>query len=225
MNNAFFLYRISDTMADFFEFQVSRRYVEKTSFDKYRDKAFFIDKNEPKDQRKALNSLKDLIGASMNFALKDKSCCIDDDFLMRFLYARKFQPESAFQLIINYHLFKQRNKMLLSKLNIFDETIQLALRDCNPTILKDRDRRGRRVIVFYTANWDPTKYTLEDVFRTFLLTLDILLEDKQNQMLGFVVIVDWTNFTFKQSSHLHPKTLKLWIEGLQVSGFMVFFFL
>ena len=56
-----------------------------------------------------------------------------------------------------------------------------------------------------------------DVYRAFLLTLDKLLEKIKNQMLGFVVIVDWTNFTYRQSTHLSPKILKLMIEGLQVS--------
>lgn len=54
-----------------------------------------------------------------------------------------------------------------------------------------------------------------------LLTLEKLLENKQNQANGFVAIVDWTNFTLRQSAHLNPKILKLMIEGLQVCEFVI----
>ena len=35
-------------------------------------------------------------------------------------------------------------------------------------------------------------------------------------MNGFVIIVDWSEFTFKQSTWIQPHILKLMIEGLQV---------
>lgn len=203
-------------MSEYFEFQRSKRFSDPMQ-DYYHRTQQKFNKHEPLDRRRALNSFKDIIGASMNFALKDKSCCNDDEFLYRFLYARKFECEAALELLIDYFLFKQRNSQLLHRLSIFDGRIQLVLRDGNPAVLKQRDRRGRKVIVFTTSNWEPTTYSLEDVYRAFLLTLDKLLENKQNQALGFVVIVDWTNFTLRQSSYLTPKILKLMIEGLQVS--------
>lgn len=200
-------------MSEYFEYQLSSRF--NTNHLSYIEKRNGINRYEPNERRKALLILKDMIGASTNLALKDKSCYGDDDFLLRFLFARKFRVNEAFDLIINYHSYKQRNKILLQRLTVFDETIQLALRDGFPSILEERDRRGRKVLIFYTSNWDPNLYSLEVVYRAFLLSLEKLLEDKQNQSQGFIVIVDWTNFTLRQSSHLTPKTLKLMIEGLQ----------
>ncbi|XP_055596826.1 clavesin-2-like [Uranotaenia lowii] len=172
-------------------------------------------KNESTDRSRALIALKELIGASMDYALKDKSCFQDDEFLFRFLYARKFNVDDAFQLIINYHAYRQKNSALLQRLSVLDENIQLALRDGFPGVLPNRDRRGRKVLVFLAANWDYSSYSLVTVYRALLLSLEKLLEDKQNQANGFVVIVDWTNFSFRQSSNLNPKVLKLMIEGLQ----------
>ncbi|XP_037961130.1 clavesin-2-like [Teleopsis dalmanni] len=204
-------------MSEYFEFQMNKRY-ESNAFN-YFDKRPYekkkINVREPNEQLRLLQVFKDKIGASINLALRDKSCCSDNSFLNRFLFARKFQCDEALQLLINYFSYKERNKGLLQKINIFDESIQLALRDGNPAVLTQRDRRGRKVITFSCSNWDPTKYTIEDVYRAILLSLDKLLENASNQSLGFVVIVDWTNFTFKQSAQLSPKTLKLMIEGLQ----------
>ncbi|XP_039445564.1 clavesin-2-like [Culex pipiens pallens] len=172
-------------------------------------------KNEPTDRSRALIALKELIGASMDYALKDKSCFQDDEFLFRFLYARKFNVNDAFQLVINYHAYRQRNGSLLQRLSVLDENIQLALRDGFPGVLPNRDRRGRKVLIFLAAIWDYSSYSLVTVYRAMLLSIEKLLEDKQNQANGFIAIVDWTNFTFRQSSNLNPKVLKLMIEGLQ----------
>ncbi|XP_062546914.1 clavesin-2-like [Armigeres subalbatus] len=172
-------------------------------------------KNEPTDRSRALKALKELIGASIDYALKDKSCFQDDEFLLRFLYARKFNVDDAFQLVINYHAYRQRNGPLLQRLSVLDENIQLALRDGFPGVLPNRDRRGRKVLIFLAGNWDYSSYSLVTVYRAMLLSLEKLLEDKQNQANGFIAIVDWTNFTFRQSSNLNPKVLKLMIEGLQ----------
>ncbi|XP_065357389.1 clavesin-2-like [Calliphora vicina] len=166
------------------------------------------------NHQQILEIFRSMIESSINLALKDKSICFDDSFLYRFLYAKKFDCNAAMDLIINY-LVNKRNTMIWQNINIFDEKIQHALVDGNPGILNERDRRGRQVITFTAANWNTSKYSLEDIYRALLLTLDTLLEDIQNQALGFVIIVDWTNFTYKQSKYLTPKIMKHIIEGLQ----------
>jgi CRAL/TRIO domain/CRAL/TRIO, N-terminal domain len=175
-----------------------------------------FNKHDANERYRALCIIKDLIGASRDLALKDKSCYSDDEFLYRFLFARKFNVTEAFQLLINYQNYRQKNHELLQRLCVLDDTIQMALRDGFPGVLKNRDRRGRKVLVFFTSNWDYTQYSLLTIYRAMLLTLEKLLENKQNQANGFVAIVDWTNFTLRQSAHLNPKILKLMIEGLQV---------
>lgn len=172
--------------------------------------------NDAKDRLRAVTELQQLIGESIDLAMKDKSCVDDDEFLMRFLFARDFCVADAFKLLINYHAFKQQNAGTLTKISALDESIQLALRDGFPTIIPQRDRRGRKILVLYASNWNPQAYTLLTIFRSLLLSLEKLLEDIQNQANGFVLIVDWTNFTYKQTGHLQLKTIKLMIDGLQV---------
>jgi len=65
------------------------------------------------------------------------------------------------------------------------------------------------------------RYTLVDILRAILLSLEAMIEDPELQVNGFVLIIDWSNFTFKQASKLTPSMLRLAIEGLQV----IFFFL
>lgn len=173
-----------------------------------------------KNLQKVLENFKRMIESSTNLALKDKSICYDNSFMFRFLYARKLNCDDAMALLINYFLNK-RNNTCMQNINIFDIKIRYALLDGNPGIIAERDRRGRKVITFSAANWDVSKYALEDIYRAFLLTLDALLEDTQNQVLGFVIIVDWTNFSYKHSMHITPNGLKLIIDGLQVKYILI----
>lgn len=170
--------------------------------------------NEPRDRSRALTEMKDRIGASINFAFKDKSCLQHDDFLFKFLFAKKLNVDEAFQLLINYFNFRQKHPDLFNEMSIMTEAVQQSLKDGFPGVLPERDRRGRRVIVYFASNWNFQQYSLLSIFKATLLTLDKLMTDKQNQANGLVVIVDWTNFTFRQSSQLNPKVLKLMIEGL-----------
>ena len=47
--------------------------------------------------------------------------------------------------------------------------------------------------------------------------MELLLEDRQNQLIGFVFVVDWTNFTLRDYIDLSPKMSKLMIDGFQDS--------
>lgn len=85
-----------------------------------------------------------------------------------------------------------------------------------PAVLEKPDHFGRRLIVLYSANWDVIKYGLATIYRSILLTLEKLIDSDECQINGFVIIVDWSQFTFRQSTWLNPKILKLMIEGLQV---------
>lgn len=67
------------------------------------------------------------------------------------------------------------------------------------------------------------RYTLVDILRAILLSLEAMIEDPELQVNGFVLIIDWSNFTFKQASKLTPSMLRLAIEGLQVTLLFSFF--
>ncbi|XP_063709873.1 clavesin-2-like [Culicoides brevitarsis] len=171
--------------------------------------------NEPRDRSKALMDLKDRIGSSIDFVFKDKSCMQDDEFLFRFLFAKKLNVDEAFKLLLNYYKYRQSNPEVFNDCSIQTESVQACLKDGFPGVLDEKDRRGRKVLVYFAANWNPANYSLLSIYKATLLTLDKLLMDKQTQCNGVVVIVDWTGFTFKQSMQLNPKVLKLMIEGLE----------
>ena len=140
----------------------------------------------------------------------------DDAFILRFLRARKFDTFEAFKLFGRYFEYRQNNPNLFSNFQASEKCIKEALYDGIPGVLESCDSSGRRIIVLYSANWDNQRYGLAAIYRALLLTLEKLVDEEECQINGFVIVVDWSQFTFRQSTWLNPKILKLMIEGLQV---------
>ena len=115
-----------------------------------------------------------------------------------------------------YFDYRQNNRNLFKKFSASETDIKIALLDGFPGVLPQVDHHGRRILVLFSANWDNHRYGLASIYRAILLTLEKLIEDEETQVNGFVIIVDWSQFSFKQSTWINPKLLKLMIEGLQV---------
>nr|CAH7733964.1 unnamed protein product [Callosobruchus chinensis] len=167
----------------------------------------------PKDQVSAINSLRSVIRNCEDFELKN-NIPQDDKTLRKFLYARKFDVADTFTLMKNYYLYRKRNTDLFTNFTLDADDIQKALENSLPGVLPQKDRKGRCVLVLTGSNWDCS-YNLLSIYRALLFALEHLVEHIHNQANGFVIIVDWTEFTFRQSTYLKPWILKLMIEGLQ----------
>lgn len=141
----------------------------------------------------------------------------DDAFILRFLRARKFHHFEAFRLLAQYFEYRQQNLDMFKSFKATDPGIKQALKDGFPGGLANLDHYGRKILVLFAANWDQSRYTLVDILRAILLSLEAMIEDPELQVNGFVLIIDWSNFTFKQASKLTPSMLRLAIEGLQDS--------
>ncbi|ESO85290.1 hypothetical protein LOTGIDRAFT_179489 [Lottia gigantea] len=139
----------------------------------------------------------------------------DDVFILRFLRARKFNTEETFKLYARYFEYRQNNKNLFKGFQASEKGVKEALNDGLPGVLPNCDYRGRRILLLYAANWDNSRYGLAAIYRAILLTLEKLIDEEEVQINGITVVVDWSQFTFKQSTWLNPKVLKLMIEGLQ----------
>ncbi|CAH1776262.1 unnamed protein product [Owenia fusiformis] len=139
----------------------------------------------------------------------------DEEFILRFLRARKFQTFEAFRLYARYFEYRQHNKNLFKKFHASEPGIKEALYDGFPGVLPQTDHNGRKILILYSQNWDNERYGLAAIYRAILLTLEKLIACEETQINGFVLIIDWSNFTFKQSTWINPKLLKLMIEGLQ----------
>uniref|UniRef100_A0A8C0IXA7 Clavesin-2 n=1 Tax=Chelonoidis abingdonii TaxID=106734 RepID=A0A8C0IXA7_CHEAB len=119
----------------------------------------------------------------------------DDAFILRFLRARKFQHFEAFRLLAQYFEYRQQNLDMFKSFKATDPGIKQALKDGFPGGLANLDHYGRKILVLSPSIID--RYTLVDILRAILLSLEAMIEDPELQVNGFVLIIDWSNFTFK----------------------------
>ncbi|KAI4806704.1 hypothetical protein KUCAC02_017517 [Chaenocephalus aceratus] len=139
----------------------------------------------------------------------------DDDFILRFLRARKFNQTETFRLLAQYFQFRQQNLDMFQSFKVDDPGIKRALMDGFPGVLETPDQHGRKILILFASNWDQSRNSFTDILRAILLSLEVLIENPELQINGFILIIDWSNFSFKQASKLTPNILKLAIEGLQ----------
>ncbi|XP_015252282.1 PREDICTED: clavesin-1-like isoform X3 [Cyprinodon variegatus] len=141
----------------------------------------------------------------------------DDEFILRFLRARKFDHMETFRLLAQYFQFRQQNLDMFQSFKVDDPSIKRALMDGFPGVLETPDQHGRKILILFASNWDQSRNSFIDILRAILLSLEVLIENPELQINGFTLIIDWSNFSFKQASKLTPNILKLAIEGLQDS--------
>lgn len=63
-----------------------------------------------------------------------------ENFLLRFLHARKMKVEESFKLLRRYHDYRKENTALFNNMNLNNTLIQQALYDGFPGVLDHRDR-------------------------------------------------------------------------------------
>lgn len=139
----------------------------------------------------------------------------DTEFILRFLRARKYKPQEAFEVFLNYYHFMHRNHSFYAGYNVNNPEVRLALENGLPAVLKETDSHGRRIIVMYTAQWDWNRFPITAIHRAICLSLDELLNDIMVQEKGVVMIIDWSGFTFRQYAKLQISSVRLVVDSLE----------
>uniref|UniRef100_T1IME1 CRAL-TRIO domain-containing protein n=1 Tax=Strigamia maritima TaxID=126957 RepID=T1IME1_STRMM len=138
---------------------------------------------------------------------------MDDAFLLRFLRARKFDINRAFQLIKNYYKIRLQNPHIYINYRPSDLTKVFAHN--LQIILPDRDQFGRKIFIFNAGKWTPELCSLDDYERTNIMCMEMAIEEEETQINGFICIVDMKGFTIHQATHCRPADVKRVVSLIQ----------
>lgn len=116
----------------------------------------------------------------------------DDDFLIRFLRSRKYNKDRAFDLLLNYSLFRRKHQSFFKTLKV--SCLRPVFEDGLPMVSPLRDQLGRNIVYFFSGNWNTSLYTFEDILRALLLTIEYLIESERTQLFGVVLVIDFTGW-------------------------------
>ncbi|XP_075992607.1 alpha-tocopherol transfer protein isoform X2 [Anticarsia gemmatalis] len=148
---------------------------------------------------------------------------MDDEFLIRFLRARKFIPQRAHRLIVNYYQFREDYPELVE--NIFPLDLR-NIGDANViTVPPYKDQAGRRLLFYRIGCWDPNTVSVDDLFKATILALEIGLLEPRSQILGGVAIFDLEDFGIQHAWQVTPsvaaKMVKLLVSCFPMNTYAI----
>ncbi|KAL2732004.1 clavesin-2-like [Vespula squamosa] len=166
---------------------------------------------DKRDKKLAIKSVRAILREMPDVDLKHCT----DEYITRFLLARKYRAEQAAALIAAYQAQIAHRQDIFGNLTARDPALQRALRAGIPGVLPARDRKGRCVLVILASQWDPIAVPALSVQRAIFLVLEILIQDPRNQQSGFVAVVDWSGFSLRQGGALGAAALRNLIAALR----------
>ncbi|XP_071558126.1 clavesin-2 [Temnothorax nylanderi] len=166
---------------------------------------------DKRDKKLAIKTVRSILRQMPNVDLEHCT----DEYITRFLLARKYRTEQAAALIAAYQAQITHRQDIFGNLTARDPALQRALRAGIPGVLPARDRKGRCVLVILASQWDPVAVPALSVQRAIFLVLEILIQDPRNQQSGFVAVVDWSGFSLRQGGALGAAALRNLIAALR----------
>ncbi|XP_058799097.1 clavesin-2-like [Phymastichus coffea] len=173
----------------------------------YQDEARF----NIRDRKLAIKTVRAILRDMPGVELNDCT----DEYITRFLLARKYRTEQAAQLIAAYQAQIAHRQDIFGNLTARDPKLQRALRAGIPGVLPARDRKGRCVLIILASQWDPITIPALIVQRAIFLVLETLIQDPRNQQSGFVCVVDWSGFSLRQGGALGAAAVRNLISALR----------
>lgn len=83
------------------------------------------------------------------------------------------------------------------------------------TMLENRDQFGRRVYVIRVDNFDSTKVTVEEIFRTNMMALEHIVREPETQIAGLAILLDMNGLSLNHAKFFTPYYAKKMVELVQ----------
>jgi len=126
----------------------------------------------------------------------------DKEFLLRFLRARNYHVEASYRLFVNYHEFREKNTEYYKGINPLD---LYFIGDADVvSVLPYREQNGRRILICRIGKWNPSDYSIDELFKVVLAILEMGVLEPRAQILGGLVIFDFDGFGIHQAWQITP---------------------
>lgn len=126
----------------------------------------------------------------------------DDAFLLRFLRGRHFKINASHRLLVNYYNFKLENPAFFKDVNL--SHLQRMGDEDIITVPPYRDQTGRRILLYRMGNWDPKKYSTDQLFQATMAILELAILEQRAQILGGIAMFDLGNLSMQQAWYITP---------------------
>ncbi|XP_077990563.1 alpha-tocopherol transfer protein-like [Glandiceps talaboti] len=165
------------------------------------DKAKRELKEDPDTRQQQLDKLRKLFDSRPDIKFR-----LDDEFLLRYLRCKKFEPERAFKTLVHYYEVRRDYK------EVFNNFVPSAVADILAMkvhyLSAGRDNDGRRVFLFKPGVINADKHGILPAIRASIMFMEKILEEEETQVNGIVAISDVVGMTMSHVTSLGPNTAR-----------------
>ncbi|XP_075214787.1 alpha-tocopherol transfer protein-like [Lycorma delicatula] len=163
----------------------------------------------PEKTKESLAAIRKLLEAEIGLNAKN-----DDAFLLRFLRAKKFDVSKAFSMLQRYYQMKAESPELF-RVPLPSKKLHILEMQCQ-TMLPERASNGSRVYIFRVDKCNISKVTVDDVFCTNVMALELVVREPETQVAGLTAVVDMNGFGLQQhAKFLSPYYAKRTVDVIQ----------
>jgi len=130
---------------------------------------------------------------------------LDSNFLLRFLRAKKFSVPITQEGIERYLLLRQSYDSCFQNLDMTLPNMKTLIDLGYIFAVPQRDSLGRRVVITRPGVFDPYKFPNSDLLKIHGMAYETLMEDEENQIRGFVHVVDAAGVSLPYMTLFTPK--------------------
>ncbi|XP_049814727.1 alpha-tocopherol transfer protein-like isoform X2 [Schistocerca nitens] len=139
-------------------------------------------REDPATRQHALQQMRSWITSNPRIV----NCRLDANFLLRFLRTKKFSCPMAQESLERYLLLRQTFSHAFRNLDINNPRMDYLISAGYVFATPQRDKLGRRVVIYRPGVFDPYKFTNEDMCRVHGIAWETLMECEENQVRGYV---------------------------------------
>ncbi|XP_077559986.1 alpha-tocopherol transfer protein-like [Haemaphysalis longicornis] len=172
------------------------------------------------------NGLKQLRQLVSEESLLD--CPTNEEFLIKFLRARKYDVAKALNNIRKYFKVRRASPELFEDRNSFSTVFNKLCREHQVvTVSHKKDPEGRGVAMMRFGTWNTSICSLNDFIRMSMIQAEYMLLEEENQRRGIVIIMDFKGLSAYHLTQYTPSSIKRTFDLMQdcypvrIKGFYV----
>ncbi|GIY48462.1 alpha-tocopherol transfer protein [Caerostris extrusa] len=157
---------------------------------------------------RCLDTLKEMLRREI-----DLNPCLDDNFLIGFLRARKFHCQLAFNLLKKYYMAPVTYPSMFK--NFTPRSCVNAINSNLHYFLPYRNSDGCAILLSKFGQWNPRTLSCDELLKFNIMCNEMALKNPVTQICGIITIADMKDFSWSHLLQIQISDVRCFVSTLQ----------